>query len=642
MQARQALGLGILLTVVIAMTVAAPAQAANGTWERLWGSDVIAGAPTGPETCTVAANCKLGSGSGTLGGEFNDPAGAAVDASGNLWVADSDENRIQVFDSNGNFIRAWGMDVDQAGGAGFEICTAASQCQAGAVTTGVGGELDRPTAVGFDSAGNVYVLEVDGSRISKFNSALTFQLAWGSDVHTDVTTGPQICASAASCKTGASTGSSAGGTFSFSGQPGLAVDPSTDRVFVSDSGRDRIQVFDSTGGFVAAWGKDVETPAGGGTEICTNQANCKNGVSGGLGGEFDTPQGLAIRSGVISVADRDNERIHQLSTAGTFQRAWGKDVIPGAPAVAEVCIAAANCKAGLEGEAPGGGFLGGEFDDPEGVAVDSAGNVYATDTDAQRVQRFDGSGNFVATWGQDVDSGGGTGFEICTVAANCKIGLFGSGVNATGGQFLQPAGLALNAAGDLFVADTQAHRVQKFADPTGGGGGPIDTDGDGVADTSDNCPGAANADQANNDVDTDGDACDADDDNDGVPDASDACPTQANTTATGCAAGGGGGGGTTPPSNSFTTGKVKGTTLSVTVESNGRLDVSDANASKKALLKPSTTTGGPGTLKIKLKLTKPAKQKLKAKGKLKVSAKLTFTPTGGTAASQTKTLKLKK
>lgn len=53
------------------------------------------------------------------------------------------------------------------------------------------------------------------------------------------------------------------------------------------------------------------------------------------------------------------------------------------------------------------------------------------------------------------------------------------------------------------------------ADPNGDG------DGDGVPDSSDNCPSTPNPDQANNDNDAQGDACDADDDNDGIPDACD-------------------------------------------------------------------------------------------------------------------------
>ncbi|MCB9352343.1 MAG: thrombospondin type 3 repeat-containing protein [Lewinellaceae bacterium] len=55
-----------------------------------------------------------------------------------------------------------------------------------------------------------------------------------------------------------------------------------------------------------------------------------------------------------------------------------------------------------------------------------------------------------------------------------------------------------------------------------------DQDGDGIADNQDNCPSIANADQANNDGDSEGDVCDEDDDNDGVPDVNDNCPFTAN------------------------------------------------------------------------------------------------------------------
>jgi len=71
----------------------------------------------------------------------------------------------------------------------------------------------------------------------------------------------------------------------------------------------------------------------------------------------------------------------------------------------------------------------------------------------------------------------------------------------------------MNAAGALvWVGEVTA----PF--PGGGGQPPIDSDGDGIPDESDNCPDDANADQADNDLDSLGDVCDPDDDNDGLSD----------------------------------------------------------------------------------------------------------------------------
>ncbi len=98
------------------------------------------------------------------------------------------------------------------------------------------------------------------------------------------------------------------------------------------------------------------------------------------------------------------------------------------------------------------------------------------------------------------------------------------------------------------------------------------------------------------------------------------------------------------PSNEFSIGSAKGKKVDVTVPGAGRIDVRDAKATKrKLLLGPSHATApGAGTVPVPLKLTKPAKKKLKRKHKVKVRAAITFTPTGGTANTRAKALKVKK
>ena len=92
------------------------------------------------------------------------PAGVD-DVQGDVYVADAGNNRIQEFDSQGNWLRAWGEGVN--GGSAFGICTVAAHCQAGS-TGGAGGEMNFPRGVATDVQGDVYVADAatTGSRNS--------------------------------------------------------------------------------------------------------------------------------------------------------------------------------------------------------------------------------------------------------------------------------------------------------------------------------------------------------------------------------------------------------------------------------------------------------------------------------------------
>ncbi len=82
--------------------------------------------------------------SGSGNGQFSYPYGVAVDASGNVYVADRGNNRIEKFDTNGNYLAQWG-------------------------TSGSGsGQFNQPFGVAVDSSGNVYVADTDNNRIEKF------------------------------------------------------------------------------------------------------------------------------------------------------------------------------------------------------------------------------------------------------------------------------------------------------------------------------------------------------------------------------------------------------------------------------------------------------------------------------------------
>lgn len=112
---------------------------------------------------------------GVLGGDFERPSGVAVSevgaTSGDVYVVDRGNNRVERFDSKGKFISAWGYGVSD-GASEYEVCVSATKCQAGIPGTGKGrekfhfgkGQLISPEAIAFDnsptspSVGDVYVL----------------------------------------------------------------------------------------------------------------------------------------------------------------------------------------------------------------------------------------------------------------------------------------------------------------------------------------------------------------------------------------------------------------------------------------------------------------------------------------------------
>jgi DNA-binding beta-propeller fold protein YncE len=93
------------------------------------------------------------------------PQAVATDAEGNVYVTELFGQRIEKFDSSGNWLSAWGKGVN--GGNAFGICTVAASCQAGSIGA-LGGEMFSPRAVAIDSAGSAYVADFANDRIQKF------------------------------------------------------------------------------------------------------------------------------------------------------------------------------------------------------------------------------------------------------------------------------------------------------------------------------------------------------------------------------------------------------------------------------------------------------------------------------------------
>ena len=280
---------------------------------------------------------------GSLGGQVNSPRGVAVNSSGNgapagtAYVAES--NRVQRFSPSGAFERIWGGNVIAPGkpgdtGNAFEICTVASTCQGGQAEADSISFNGGPDGIAVNqSTGNVYVIDQGRSRVTEFDPDGDFIRLWGWDVVKvggvgDVSSDAfEICTVAGDCKAGVS-GANGGQIQRVGSSSNLTID-STGNVWVPDPGNRRIQEFDSSGNFIAAYGYNVDTFGGGGAlEKCSSTAvgACQAGTEGSGAGQFSAgyPTEIAFdSSGNLYAIDGGNSRVQKfdptlLASASTF------------------------------------------------------------------------------------------------------------------------------------------------------------------------------------------------------------------------------------------------------------------------------------------------------------------------------------
>ena len=104
---------------------------------------------------TAVLSSELGVQQVQSNGLFNTPFGIAIDSSGNAYVSDVENNRIQKFKKDGTFIRTWGTEGS------------------------ANGQFNAPFGVGIDSSSNVYVTDSGNNRIQKFKNNGNFIRTWG-------------------------------------------------------------------------------------------------------------------------------------------------------------------------------------------------------------------------------------------------------------------------------------------------------------------------------------------------------------------------------------------------------------------------------------------------------------------------------
>ena len=192
--------------------------------------------------------------------------------------------------------------------------------------------------------------------------------------------------------------------------------------------------------------------------------------SGSEAGDCNIPRGIAAdpNDGHVFVADQTNRRVDEFTAWGEFVKAWGWNVVASGPDddttapvnEFEICIPANGdvCQAGIQGTAGVG-----QFNAPQGVAVDSSGNVYVFDPAARRVQKFSSAGQFLRMFGGGVDKT--TGANVCARADLEAGDVCGAGTTGSEpGQFgaVQAVGdyIEVDAANHVYVGDVG--RIQRF------------------------------------------------------------------------------------------------------------------------------------------------------------------------------------
>lgn len=283
----------------------------------------------------------------------------------------------------------------------------------------------------------------------------------------------------------------------------VATDPTTGHVYVGESFNNRISEFDAWGSFVKAFGWDV-APAGvnerqeirlratagqfkvsfgvsttadlpfdataGEVEAALNSlASVSTGggavtVAGGPGGVAGTTPSvytITFNTGPLAEANVAQLEVANgstpLSGGSPSTTLEARTIANGTPAGTglEACTIESGCKAGTEG----GGS--GQMTSPNGLAVNSSGDLYVLERGNARVQEFDSAGRFVLMFGGEVDKT--TGGNVCTASSG---DVCGAGVKGTGNGFFEPPTsfvgnyLALGSDGTVYVADR--NRIQEF------------------------------------------------------------------------------------------------------------------------------------------------------------------------------------
>lgn len=297
---------------------------------------------------------------------FSSPSGIALDAAGNIYVADYGNNLIRKITTSGI--------VSTVAGTGMQ----------GAINaTGIIASFNGPSGIAADAAGNLYVADSGNNLIRKITQAGVVSTLAGSDT------------------TGSANGQ--GINSSFFGPVGVAVD-THGNVYVTDAGNNLIRFI---------------TPAGVVSTLAGNAVGASNGTL--AVSAFNNPTGVAVDgAGNVYVANYLNNNILEINTAATVTTFAGT---------------------GQQGSTNGPANAA-TFYLPNNVTVDAHNNVYVADGVNNLIRKITPAG------------------IVSTLAGSGVAGAADS--TGTAASFNGPAGLAVDGAGNVYVADANNNLIRKI------------------------------------------------------------------------------------------------------------------------------------------------------------------------------------
>ena len=375
---------------------------------------------------TIAGNGQFGfngDGGPATSATLQAPAGLAVAADGSFFIADTNNSRVRKVLPNGTITTFAGGGTDPNGTGGPATAVA----------------LNRPSGVALDGSGNLYIVEDSGMRARRVS--------------------PQ----------GILTNLTGNGTAGFSGDGGpaiaakvnslfaVALDPAGN-IFLADRLNGRVRRIDTGGA--------INTIAGVGRFLGDGGPAVNAVLAGpdksGIGSIAVDPQGN------LYIADTAAERVRKIGLDGQINTVAGNGFLGTSPDGTQAANALLSDPAGVAADALGNLIIGDANSNsirrvspagvittltnnagfPKIVTVDAAGNIY-----------FSSRGPLVVTGGT-VKKISPTG-AITTVAGTGNPGFSGDGGPATSANFTDINGLAVDAAGNLYIADTANQRVRR-------------------------------------------------------------------------------------------------------------------------------------------------------------------------------------